>query len=694
MTPAERIVSHYGGDWRGTEGNIAGEGHSNGDRSVSIKDAPNRPDAILVCVRGRGNFQAEMDRFRRDGLLPDRRVSLNGTAPRRENWSCTGIYEYDNGAGEVVYRTRRLECTGKPKKFVAERFECGAWINGLGDIDRLPYRFTAIREAAARARETGEAKPPIYFVEGERKADKLADMGFLATAVAFGANGWRESYGEAFRDAIVVILPDNDDPGRKFAETVKSGIEEFGGTGHIIELPGLSPKSDIIDWHGTADDLRGLTDRALGGSLLPLPTLDLASLASMTPKAKQFAVEQVAPLGEVTLFTGPGSAGKSLLGQQLATCAAAGLPCLGLDVMATPAIYLTCEDDAGQLHWRQAHLCDALGVPMLELTSKLHLVSLKGALDNDLAIFTAEGTLAPTAAFKRLRAMVQESGSKLVILDNVAHLFTGNENARGDVTRFVNLLNGLALNTGAAVLLLGHPNKSGDSYSGSTAWLNAVRSHVTINHEKVSNGGILDLDARVLAVGKANYAQTGEVVRFRWHQWAFVLETDLSPDARSELADINKANGDNHLFLECLAERTRQHRAVSEKRSSTFAPTVFATMPESNCIGKARLDAAMDRLFRIGKIERAELWRGDDRKPVFGLRETAGHGLGNAEEMADLRAGDGADDTVRATRETVSKPAQFLGGDALNTHSYTSYKGRGPSGTVAPLQGQACVLSE
>jgi RecA-family ATPase len=49
----------------------------------------------------------------------------------------------------------------------------------------------------------------------------------------------------------------------------------------------------------------------------------------------------------------------------------------------------------------------------------------------------------------------------------VAHLFAGNENDRGEVTRFINALNRLAGETGAAVLLLGHPNKAGDSYSGS-----------------------------------------------------------------------------------------------------------------------------------------------------------------------------------------------------------------------------------
>ena len=49
----------------------------------------------------------------------------------------------------------------------------------------------------------------------------------------------------------------------------------------------------------------------------------------------------------------------------------------------------------------------------------------------------------------------------------------------------------------------------------------------------------------------------------------------------------------------------------------------------------------MNRLFRIGRIERAEVWRGIDRKPVFGLQEVAGNGAGDC-------AGD-ARETVKAT---------------------------------------------
>lgn len=395
----------------------------------------------------------------------------------------------------------------------------------------------------------------------------------------------------------------------------------------------------------------------------PLVALDLAALSQQDLTPKQFAVERLAPAGEVTLFTGPGSAGKSLLAQQLATAAAAGAPCIRFNVAAGPAIYLTCEDDAEQLHWRQAHICAAMGVDMADLAGMLHLYSLRGEIGNELCTFAQDARLLTTPSFQRLTAAVKATAAKLICLDNVAHLFAGNENDRGEVTRFVNLLNRLAGETGAAIILIGHPNKAGADYSGSTAWLNAVRSQFTMEHD-------LETDVRTLRVGKANYDRKGDASRFVWQDWAFVHEDDLPPDKARERAEVQQASADNQLFLACLRERIKQQRAVSERRGPTFAPTEFAKMSESKSIGKERLEKAMDRLFRRGLIERAELWRGPDRKPVFGLRETAGNGAGNG-------AGD--------VRETILRAAENRAGSAGRTHTIpTGYAGVAPEGPPTP----------
>lgn len=326
-----------------------------------------------------------------------------------------------------------------------------------------------------------------------------------------------------------------------------------------------------------------------------IETLDLRALAGVEPKAKEFIVPSLAPAGEVTLFTGPGSAGKSLFAQQLATARAAGVPTLGLDMGQGAAIYITCEDDAGQLHFRQSHICQALSVPLANLGDKLALASLRGALDNALIGTGPDGACILTPAYERLRALIGRTGAKLVALDNVAHLFTGNENDRGEVTRFVNALNRLAGETGAAILLLAHTNKKGDDFSGSTAWVNAVRSQFTIEHDT-------NTDLRTVTVGKANYSRKGEQLSFAWVDWAFVLESELPGDTAHQLRETAKAQAANDAFLRCLRARGTG-REVGPNHGPNYAPARFAEMTEAKGLSKVEFARAMERLLHLGVIK-------------------------------------------------------------------------------------------
>jgi hypothetical protein len=111
---------------------------------------------------------------------------------------------------------------------------------------------------------------------------------------------------------------------------------------------------------------------------------------------------------------------------------------------------------------------------------------------------------------------------------------------------------------------------------------------------------------------------------------------------------------------------TRREVAVSENLASrTFAPLVFSKMPESKGIGRGRLEAAMDRLYRIDAIERGFLWRAD-RKDKFGLRE----------KCADLRA-DPAPTGCADPAPTARRPAP--------THTpYTTYMDGVAHGAATP----------
>jgi RecA-family ATPase len=593
MITAQRIAAAMGGEARGNQVHFPTTGHSAKDRGTSVTVDPAAPDGFLVHVHNGGDpiavKRAILDRL--------------GERPVGARWHCTGAYEFRDETGELLYRTKRMERPGEPKRFEAELPD---GTRKIGNVRRVLYRLPELLAA--------DPAEPVLLAEGEAKADKLAAMGFVATAIAFGAKGWRQHYAEPLAGRTVAILPDNDDPGRAFAETVRGAIEAAGGRARVVELPGLPPKGDIMDWTGTADDLRGLIEANLSEAREPdlLPLADLAAWATSNPRPKEFIWKGLIPKNELTKWDGKGGTSKSTAVQQLVTCRAAGLPFLGVDLKPGASLYVTAEEDFDRAEWNHVHMCRALGVDRKTLVGKLHISSVRGILNNELATFDAEGRIKPTSSFRRLQATLAATGADFLALDNVAHLFAGNENDRGQVTSFINLLYSL----GVTVLLIGHPNKGGDSYSGSTAWLNAIRSQLVSERPDE-----LDPDLLKLTVGKANYARPGEEIRYRWHDFALWLEDDLPRDTRIELEQTIRANADNELFLRCLRVRNEQQRPVSESTASrTYAPRVFAEMAESKKIGAARLEAAMERLFRIDHIERGFVGR-IDRKDKEGLRE-------------------------------------------------------------------------
>lgn len=356
-----------------------------------------------------------------------------------------------------------------------------------------------------------------------------------------------------------------------------------------------------------------------------LPFLDLESLAGRSAPLRKWAWRHMMPAGQATFITGPGSVGKSLLAQQLATHVAAGEPFLGLDVAQCRTLYLTCEDDEEELWRRQEAICERLNLSIEDLAGDLHLASLHGQIGNELVHFDQLGAMRTTQAWDRLTSAVRNLGVRFVVLDNVAHLFSGNENIRAQVTAFCQLMNKLAADTGAAVLFLGHPNKGGADFSGSTAWENAVRSRLYMGFVEDDEGRQTDPDLRFIRRGKANYASRGGDIVFRWNRMSFVRHEDLGSEEGATLAAQVLANKHDQVFLDCLAKATQEGRAASTSRSAgNFAPKLFAGMKTANSVRQKDLADAMERLLDRGVIvDKAVVGRYPNRAPMIGIALTA-----------------------------------------------------------------------
>jgi len=227
---------------------------AHGDRAPSLSVAEGEKGVVIHCHAGceTGAVMAALGCELQD-LFRVESPNGHGQSTFRES---VAIYDYTDENGDLLYQVLRYG----PKKEFRQRTPDGAggWEWKLGNVRRVPYRLPAILEAVA-------LNKAIAVVEGEKDADRLAFLGVAATTNAGGAGKWRPEYAEALRDATVVVIPDNDQPGREHARSVARSLAGVAAVVRVLDLPGLPRKGDVSDWldaGGTVGELRRLARTA------------------------------------------------------------------------------------------------------------------------------------------------------------------------------------------------------------------------------------------------------------------------------------------------------------------------------------------------------------------------------------------------------------------------------------------------
>jgi hypothetical protein len=87
-----------------------------------------------------------------------------------------------------------------------------------------------------------------------------------ATCSPMGAKNWRaDLYAATLRGADIVVMPDNDPDGRLYLDAAAASLIEVGAAVRVLNLPGLGPKGDVINWAaggGTVKELLDLIEHA------------------------------------------------------------------------------------------------------------------------------------------------------------------------------------------------------------------------------------------------------------------------------------------------------------------------------------------------------------------------------------------------------------------------------------------------
>ena len=337
----------------------------------------------------------------------------------------------------------------------------------------------------------------------------------------------------------------------------------------------------------------------------PLIPIDPTTLECRPVPDREWIVQDWLGVGYVTGQYGDGGVGKGMTAQALQTATATGTPWLGRAVMPCRSIGLYCEDDNDELHRRQDRICRAHAISYADL-GNMRWVSGVGS-DNTFVTFSPDGKMTVTDRFHEFEAVARDHSARLVVLDNVADLYGGNENDRNQVRRFLGVLNRLALDLKAAVLLNCHPSRaglsSGNLDGGSTAWNNSMRSRWTLAKAADDEGA--DDGERILSRAKANYAPDGGSIRLRWASGVLV-----PVDAKGSLSSAAVRAAAEETFLTLLDRCEAQNVFVSESRNAgNFAPRVFGKRTDREGYTKADFEKAMHALFSAGRITVIEYQR-------------------------------------------------------------------------------------
>ncbi len=210
---------------------------------------------------------------------------------------------------------------------------------------RVLYRLPAVLAAVRDGRT-------IYIVEGERDVHAVEKAGAVATCNAGGAGKWRDDYAETLRSANVIVIADQDDPGRKHARTVAQSLQAVGATVRLTQPAAGKDAADHLAAGHTLEELLPLAeDDAAEAPGDAIRFVSAAELKASTPAEPPWILDGYLAPGNVTLFSGKPKAGKSRFSLDLTTAAATGAGSfIGRAITHTPIVYVSEEGASTLAH--------------------------------------------------------------------------------------------------------------------------------------------------------------------------------------------------------------------------------------------------------------------------------------------------------------------------------------------------------
>lgn len=334
-----------------------------------------------------------------------------------------------------------------------------------------------------------------------------------------------------------------------------------------------------------------------------LALVDLRDLMQREPPSARYVFEPIIPRRVTTLLGGHGGMGKSVLALILAAHAACGRQWGPFAAVQCRAVYVSLEDDADTVRYRLRRIIEAYGLPAASVTDALQILDGSGS-EATLAMEFADAgihRLMQTAVMEHVADACKGAG--LIVVDNASDAYGGNENDRRQVRSFIRMVTGVARENDAGFLLLAHIDKSaartganGNSYSGSTAWHNSVRSRLAL----LSEDGCV-----TLVHEKAQFSKAADPVRLAFAEHGVLMPLDARASQRAAESQVA---ADADAVVDAIRAALAAGRTIGANATgpaSTWAALEpFPELPAElkTGAGKARVRAAAVQLEREGRI--------------------------------------------------------------------------------------------
>lgn len=437
--PVQRVLERLASVKRGASGWVARcPAHEDNNPSLTISEGRDGR-AVLHCHAGcEPSSVVAAIGMTMPELFPPKTTNGGSITPLRRT---VELYDYTDENGALRFQVVRTS----PKGFYQRRphpARPGEWISGLGDVQPTLYRLPELIEAIA----TGK---PICIVEGEKDVDELRARGREATTNPMGAGKWRDAFAPYFDGADVVLLPDNDDAGRRHMDDVERSLTGVARRIVRVALPGLPPKGDVSDWLAgghTPKELDALIVRATPAECRQVRfTLGELKQRPELLLPPEYVIPRLVARSRSTLIYAREKDGKSTFVAFVIAVKSRGGALFGKPCTAGVVLLIALEEFVGDVVRRLV----AFGGH----DDRLHIVT-------ELQGTTIEERIA------EVRRHVVETGAHTVVVDTLIALVAGrveSTNSDGDMQPVIQGLSDIAHQTGCGMLIVAHANKTGDA---------------------------------------------------------------------------------------------------------------------------------------------------------------------------------------------------------------------------------------